>query len=177
MHVITYPCPYLDALQVLTVSERGSILGKNNVPDCLSDIFLVKYNPSGRAPALTLADLIQRHKAGLGQILIDFTQVIHDSITGTGTILKLYYDCSCVNQAILRYNDVIMSAMASQIISMTIVYSNVYSRCRSKKTSQLRVTGLCEGNSPVTGEFPAQRASNAENVSIWWRHHVKAMCR
>ena len=42
---------------------------------------------------------------------------------------------------------------------------------RSKKTSKLRVTGLCEGNSPVTGEFPAQRASNAENVSIWWRHH------
>ena len=30
---------------------------------------------------------------------------------------------------------------------------------------------LCGGNSPVTGEFPAQRASNAENVSIWWRHH------
>ena len=32
---------------------------------------------------------------------------------------------------------------------------------------------LC-GNSPVTGEFPAQRASNAENVSIWWRHHDSA---
>ena len=31
---------------------------------------------------------------------------------------------------------------------------------------------LCAENSPVTGEFPAQRASNAENVSIWWRHHV-----
>ena len=45
-------------------------------------------------------------------------------------------------------------------------------RRRSKKSSTLRVTGLCEGNSPVTGEFPAQRASNAENVSIWWRHHV-----
>ena len=44
-------------------------------------------------------------------------------------------------------------------------------RCRSKKTSKLCVTGLCEGNSPVTGEFPAQRASNTENVSIWWRHH------
>ena len=45
-------------------------------------------------------------------------------------------------------------------------------RRRSKKTSKLRVTGLCEGNSPVTGEFPAQRASqNAENASIWWRHH------
>ena len=42
---------------------------------------------------------------------------------------------------------------------------------RSKETSKLCVTGLCGGNSPVTGEFPAQRASNAENVSIWWRHH------
>ena len=42
---------------------------------------------------------------------------------------------------------------------------------RSKKTPKLRVTGLGEGNSPVTGEFPTQRASNAENVSIWWRHH------
>ena len=44
--------------------------------------------------------------------------------------------------------------------------------CRSMKTSKLRVTGLCAGNSPGTGEFPAQMASNAENVSIWWRHHV-----
>ena len=42
---------------------------------------------------------------------------------------------------------------------------------RSRKTSKLRVTGLCVGNSPGTGEFPAQMASNVENVSIWWRHH------
>ena len=42
---------------------------------------------------------------------------------------------------------------------------------RSKKTSKFRVTGLCGGNSPGTGEFPAQMAGNAENVSIWWRHH------
>ena len=48
----------------------------------------------------------------------------------------------------------------------------------SKKTSKLRVTGLCAGNSPATGEFPAQMASNAENVSVWWRHHefVRIMC-
>ena len=44
-------------------------------------------------------------------------------------------------------------------------------RSRSKKTSKFRVTGRCAGNSSVTDEFPAQRASNAENVSIWWRHH------
>ena len=45
-------------------------------------------------------------------------------------------------------------------------------RSRSKKTSKLRVTGFCAGNSPATGEFPAQMSGYAENVSIWWRHHV-----
>ena len=47
-------------------------------------------------------------------------------------------------------------------------------RRRSKKTSKLRVTGLCAGNLAVTGEFPAQRASNADHVSIWWRHYAFA---
>ena len=46
-------------------------------------------------------------------------------------------------------------------------------RRKSKKTSKLRVTGLCAGNSPGTGELPAQMASNAENISICWRHHVR----
>ena len=45
-------------------------------------------------------------------------------------------------------------------------------RRRSKKISKPRVPGLCEGNPPVTGGFPSQRASNAENVFIWWRHHA-----
>ena len=44
----------------------------------------------------------------------------------------------------------------------------------AKKTSKLRVTGLCEGNSPVTGEFPAQKASDAENISTWWHHHIRS---
>ena len=65
--------------------------------------------------------------------------------------------------------------MAYQITNPMIVYPTVYSTCRSKKTSKFRVTGRCQGNSPVTGEFPAQRASNAENVSIWWRNHVKSL--
>ena len=60
--------------------------------------------------------------------------------------------------------------MAPQITSFTIVYSTVIG-CRSKKTSKIRVTGLCAGNSSVTGEFPASMASNAENVSICCRLH------
>ena len=50
---------------------------------------------------------------------------------------------------------------------------NLSFRRRSKKTSKLSVNGLCIGKSQVIGEFPARRASNAENVSIWWRHHVQ----
>ena len=64
-----------------------------------------------------------------------------------------------------------MGAMAYQITSLIIGLLNRLFRRRTKKTSKPRVTGLCVGNSPVTGEFPAQMASNAENVSIWWRHH------
>ena len=65
-----------------------------------------------------------------------------------------------------------MSAMVSQITSLTIVYETVYSGPDQKKTSKFRVTSLWEGNSPVTVEFPARRASNAEIVFIWWRHRV-----
>ena len=46
-----------------------------------------------------------------------------------------------------HYIDVIMTTVASQITSLTVVYSTVYSR-RSKKTPKLRVTGLSVGNSP-----------------------------
>ena len=65
-----------------------------------------------------------------------------------------------------------MGTMPSLIISFTSVYPTIYLMQWSKKTSKLRVTGLCAGNSPVTGEFPAQMTSNAENVSIWWRHNM-----
>ena len=57
-------------------------------------------------------------------------------------------------------------------------------RRRSKKTLKLRVTGLSVGNSPVSGEIPAQRAINKQNVifdeiiiyRIWldmdWKYHT-----
>ena len=70
----------------------------------------------------------------------------------------------------IHYCDVKMGAMASQITSLTIL--NRSFRRRSKKTSKLCITGLCAGNSPVTGEFPPQMASNVQNGSIWWCHNV-----
>ena len=68
-------------------------------------------------------------------------------------------------EKISYYNDVIINAMASQITDVSVVYSTVGSGTDEKKTSKLRVPGL-EGNLPGTGEFPAQKFSNAGNVSI-----------
>ena len=70
-----------------------------------------------------------------------------------------------------QYNDVIMGAMASQITSLMIVYSTVYSDSDQRKHQSSVSLACVRGNSPVTGELPEQMASNAENVVIWWRHH------
>ena len=63
------------------------------------------------------------------------------------------------------------------IVNWTLRNKPVKFRRRSKKTSKLRVTGLCAGISPVIGEFPAQMASKAKNVSVWWRHHALVASR
>ena len=85
-------------------------------------------------------------------VLLSFSK--HSSLNYRVTSLAQWVDTHRPH-----YNDVIMSAMASQITSLTIVYSIVYS-------------GTDERKHPVTSEFPAQRASNAGNISIWWRHHA-----
>ena len=72
----------------------------------------------------------------------------------------------------VHYCDAIVGAMASQITKAHDCLLSRLFRRRSKKTAKLRATGLCTGNSPVTGQFPAQMTSNAANVSIWWHHHV-----
>ena len=59
----------------------------------------------------------------------------------------------------IHYGDIIMGAIASQITSLMVVYSTVYSDADQRKHQS--------SASPGTGEFPAQKASNAENVSIW----------
>ena len=118
-------------------------------------------------PYICLSDCV-----GWGNLLLVCMMV---RWTDTWNIIYVYVCWKLFQSNWIHYHDVLMSVMASQITSLTIVYSTVYSRHRSKKTSKLRLTGLCAGNSPVTSEFPAQGASNAENVSIWLRHHVLLM--
>ena len=64
-----------------------------------------------------------------------------------------------------------MTTLASQITSLTVVYSIAYSGVDQRKHQSSASLAFVRGIHR-TGEFPAQRASNAENVSIWWRHHA-----
>ena len=73
---------------------------------------------------------------------------------------------------VCHYNDVIMSAMASQITSLTIVYSIVNSNADQRKHQSSASLAFFAGNSPVIGKFPTQRARNAEmfsfdDVTMW----------
>ena len=97
---------------------------------------------------------------------LEITICIIPLVTWEVVAFKCSVQFSSVAVSSFHYNDVIM------ITRLTIVFSALLFRRRSKKTSKLRVTSLCVGNSPGTGEFPAQMTSNAENVFIWWRHHV-----
>ena len=68
------------------------------------------------------------------------------------------------------YSDVMMGAMASQITSASIVYSTVQAQIKEniKGPHHWLLWGEFTGDRWI----PPQRASIAENVSIWWRHHT-----
>ena len=63
-----------------------------------------------------------------------------------------------------------MSTMVSQITSNSTDYSTACSCLPQRNHQNSTLLALCEGNPPVTGGFPSQRASNAETVSIPWCH-------
>ena len=63
-----------------------------------------------------------------------------------------------------------MGAMASQITSLTIV-SQPFIQAQIKENIKAPRHWPLRGNPPVTGKFPAQRARNTENVSVWWHHY------
>ena len=70
-----------------------------------------------------------------------------------------------------------MSTMACQIISVSSVCSTVSSDADQRK-QKFCVTGLCEGNPPVTGAFPSQKTSDAENFpfdDVIIKHKLKAL--
>ena len=100
------------------------------------------------------------------------TEVIGNSrfsviVTGSPAVVRLW-SANAIGINLLQWRHNKRSGIAKHQPHDCLV--NCLFRRRSKKTSsKVRVTGFCAGNSPVTGEFPAQKASNAKNVFIWWR--------
>ena len=70
-----------------------------------------------------------------------------------------------------HYTDVIMTIMASQITSLTVVYSTVYSDADQRKHQSSASLAFMWGIHQDRWILRT-KASYAENVSIWWRHHV-----
>ena len=70
---------------------------------------------------------------------------------------------------VYHYGDVIMSAIASQITSVSIVFSTIV-QAQTKENIKAPRHWPLWGESTV--DFPPRSASNAENVSFWWRYHV-----
>ena len=70
-----------------------------------------------------------------------------------------------------RYNDVIMSAIISQITSLTIVYSTIYSGTEQRKHGSSASLAFVWGIHRWPVNSPHKRPVTQKNVSIWWHHH------
>ena len=70
------------------------------------------------------------------------------------------------------YSDVIMSAVASQITSVLTVCSIVCSGTDQRKHQSSTSLVFVGGNHQWLVNYLPKRASNTENVSLWWRYHV-----
>ena len=70
---------------------------------------------------------------------------------------------------ILQWHHMNIHLVVSNHWSFNCLFNSLWRPTSNKHQSTL--LSFCEGNSPVTGEFPAQRDSSAEKASIWWRHH------
>ena len=86
--------------------------------------------------------------------------------------MSLLSECRWVKPSGAHYNDVIMSAMASQITSLTIVYSTVYlgvdQRKHQSSASRAFVRGIHRGpvNSPHKGPV-TRKMFSFDDVIMW----------
>ena len=97
--------------------------------------------------------------------------------------LKLGPFCADYDVMVLHYDDVIMTTMASQITSLTVVYSTIYSDAVQRKHQSSASLALCVGNSPRTVNSPhkgpvTRKMFPFDDVIMAGRAHTKPLlCR
>ena len=83
----------------------------------------------------------------------------------------LLRNISCIFKVIKHYDDVIMCAVSSQITSVSMVCSTFGSGVNQRKHQSSASLVYVLGSRRWLVNSPHKNVSNAENVSIWWRHH------
>ena len=73
-----------------------------------------------------------------------------------------------------HYNDVIMGAMASQITSLTIVYSTIYSGADQRKHQSSASLAFVRRIHWWPVNSPHKEPITPKNVPIRWRRHVRS---
>ena len=117
--------------------------------------FIIKYLPDeNRFPTIALPVIliiVRKSKTctSANSSLCKPRTVHHQALSA----VLVCYTLSCCDSLQWRHNE--RGGVSNHQCLHCVL--NCWFRRGSKKTSKLRVTGLCAGNSPVTGEFPAQR--------------------
>ena len=107
-----------------------------------------------------------------GQISISVILVVSICSTVHRKCSRIQY-LTWIRKLHFHYDDIIMGAIASKITGIAIVYYAFYLGADQRKHQSSASLAFVP---PVPGEFPAQRASNTENVSSWWHNHVSNYC-
>ena len=149
-------------LKVSFAKRQPFCLGLNVLKDGLNHKGSNKYTNSG--------DLRRSQAKAYLSLMGAFLHLEYPGLKGpppieTSRVLPLY---NTVNVTLSHCCDVIMGVMASEITSLT----QSFIQAQIKENIKAPRHWPFAGNSPVAVEFPTQMASNAENVSIWWRHHA-----
>ena len=171
---IALPSKWTDIKASMTYIDIKDLMNTKN-KNCVSDIrLLLTYCASRNVMMIVTYDLNLRIHIYMYiyvciNIYIYIYITVHSMLsTDTWQLFYLIYR-SYVIQLEWRHNERNGVSNDRRLVRLL----NRLLKRRLKIASKLRVTGLCEGKTPVTGEFPAKRVSNARNVFIWWRHHAK----
>ena len=114
---------------------------------------------------------LRRHRAHydvIVMILMNYSDIMCD-------LMCLIIICCLVykpdGKSILFESLIVMMSHKRHWVSNYRLFVQQFMRSHIKELSKSALLALCEGNSPVTGEFPTQWANNAEKASIQWRHN------
>ena len=148
----------------LYIESGPRLLPKNNLAIVDSVGGCLRYN----GPWFNIKMLsYQYRKSHCGDKTVVRSSYLHNGISYTGKMTSLYWIRAHVLFWHIRPAPWRLKSPASPLFTQSFIQVQIKENIKAPRHWPLR------GNWPVTDEFPVQMASNAQNASIWWRHHLK----